>query len=228
MASGSAPLGAVLFDMDGLLIDSERLWLDAESEIVGRLGGRWGPEHQEALVGGSVHRASAYMLELTGADVAPDEVARWLLDAMVTRLRAGVEFLPGAEALLADVTAVGVPCALVTSSFRVLADAALESIGASRFAATITGDAVQRLKPAPDPYLAAATALGVEPARCVALEDSPNGVASAEAAGCVTVAVPGVVPVPPRRGRIVVESLRELDAASLQRLAHGQASTATE
>lgn len=221
---GEAPaaLSAVLFDMDGLLIDSERIWLEVERDVVHRLGGEWGPEHQAELVGGSVPRTTAYMLEHTGADATSEQVARWLLDGMVERLSAGVELLPGADELLDALTAAGVPCALVSSSYRPLVDAALGFMGAERFALTVAGDEVERLKPAPDPYLTAARVLGAVPGRCVALEDSPNGVASAEAAGCVTVAVPSVIPIEPTTTRTVVGSLAELDVASLDALVRGR------
>lgn len=204
--------------MDGLLVDSERLWLDTERDVVARLGGEWTAEHQKACVGGSLPRTTAYMLELTGAATPASDVAQWLLDGMATRLRGGVEVLPGADELLDEAVAAGVPCALVTSSYRLLVDAAQGSIGGGRFRLTVTGDEVEHLKPAPDPYVTAARRLGIEPRHCVALEDSPNGVASAEAAGCVTVAVPSVLPVEPTPTRTVVGSLKELDLDRLDTL----------
>lgn len=213
-----ATLGAVLFDMDGLLIDSERLWLETEHDVVARLGAEWTEEHQKACVGGSIPHTTAYMLELTGADMAAEEIAKWLLDEMVKRLSAGVDLLPGADALLDELAAAGVPCALVSSSYRPLIDAALGFIGRERFAVTIAGDEVTRMKPAPDPYLTAARALGVEPSWCVALEDSPNGAASAEAAGCVTVAVPSVLRMESTATLTVVNSLKELNLHHLEAL----------
>lgn len=216
-------LAAVLFDMDGLLLDSERLWLEAEREVVHRLGGEWTVEHQKACVGGSLPRTTAYMLELTGADAAPADVAQWLLDGMSRLLREGVELLAGADELLDGLATAGVPCALVTSSYRPLVDAALASIGRDRFALTVAGDEVDQLKPAPDPYLDAARNLGADPSRCVALEDSPNGVLSAEAAGCVTVAVPSVLPVYPASTRTVVGSLKELSVDRLDVLVRDRA-----
>lgn len=213
-----ATLAAVLFDMDGLLIDSEGTWLDVEYDVVHRLGGEWSAKHQEHLVGGSVPRTTAYMLELTGAEVSPDEVAQLLVEGMTERLLAGVKLMPGAEELLDDLAGSGVPCVLVSSSYRTLMDAALTSIGPERFALTVAGDEVGRMKPAPDPYLTAAGGLGASPQRCVALEDSPNGLASAEAADCVTVAVPSVTPIEPTPTRTVVASLHELDAWRLDEL----------
>nr|WP_197016434.1 HAD family phosphatase [Actinomadura viridis] len=202
--------------MDGLLIDSERLWLEVETEVMTWLGGSWGPEQQEALVGGSLDVAVTYMLEMTGAGADPAEVGRRMLEGMVERLRAGVPMMPGAKELLSEVRAAGMPAALVSSSHRVLIEPVLDAIGREHFTLSVAGDEVTRTKPHPEPYLTATARLGAEPARCVVLEDSPNGLAAAEAAGCVTVAVPCLLPVAPAPGRTVVGSLHEVD---LDRLA---------
>ncbi|MGH3321015.1 MAG: HAD family hydrolase [Streptosporangiaceae bacterium] len=204
----------MFFDMDGLLVDTERLWFDVERDVMGRLGGAWGEEHQRALVGGPLGRTVSYMLRLSGATVSSAEVGRWLLDGMMERLRGdGVPLLPGARALLEEVSRARVPCALVSSAQRVLVDTVLDQLGREWFDTTVSGTDVPHTKPEPDPYLRAAAALQVDPARCAALEDSPNGVASAEAAGCLTVVVPSVVPIPPAPGRIVLRSLTDVDLA---------------
>ncbi|MFD0534000.1 HAD family hydrolase [Actinomadura luteofluorescens] len=208
----------MLFDMDGLLIDSERVWLEVESEVMAWLGGEWSPAHQERLVGGSLYLAVDYMLELTGADAPREEVGRRMLDGMVERLGACVPMMPGAKELLAEVRAAGVTAALVSSSHRRLIEPVLDAVGREHFALSVAGDEVARTKPHPEPYLTAAARLGADPARCVVLEDSPNGVAAAEAAGCVTVAVPGLLPIPPAPGRTVVASLREVDLERLRSL----------
>lgn len=213
-----AALQAVCFDMDGLLVDSERLWYEVEHDVMRRLGGSWSEEHQRTLVGGPITRTVAFMLELSGSTVPPSRVGRWLMEGMEARLRADVPLLPGARELLDEVAASGVPCALVSSAYRVLVEAALDAIGRDTFTMTVAGDEVTRLKPDPEPYLTAVRRLGATPSRCVVLEDSPNGVAAAEAAGCVTVAVPSIVPIEPRTGRTVVRSLDELDVARLEAL----------
>ncbi|GAA2453149.1 HAD family phosphatase [Actinomadura vinacea] len=215
---GNGGLGAVLFDMDGLLIDSERLWLEVETEVMAWLGGSWGPEQQEHLVGGSLDSAVAYMLDLTGAAASPEEVGRRMLEGMAGRLETAVPMMPGAKDLLAEVRAAGVPAALVSSSHRRLIEPALEAIGREHFVLSVAGDEVSRTKPDPEPYLTAARRLGLPPGRCVVLEDSPNGVAAAEAAGCVTVAVPCLLPIPPAPGRTVVESLHDIDLPRLRAL----------
>nr|WP_276515228.1 HAD family phosphatase [Actinomadura coerulea] len=207
-----------MFDMDGLLIDSESVWLEVESEVMAWLGGEWSPAHQERLVGGSLYLAVDYMLELTGADAPREEVGRRMLDGMAERLGACVPLMPGAKDLLAELRAAGMTTALVSSSHRRLIEPVLDAVGREHFALSVAGDEVARTKPHPEPYLTAAARLGADPARCVVLEDSPNGVAAAEAAGCVTVAVPGLLPIPPAPGRTVVASLREVDLERLRSL----------
>jgi HAD superfamily hydrolase (TIGR01509 family) len=211
-------LEAVLFDMDGLVVDSERLWFDTEKDVMAWLGAPWRPEDQETLVGGSLDRTVAYMLDITGPVVSPGEVGRRLLDGMAERLRANVPLMPGAKELLDEIREAGVPTALVSSTHRALMEYALDGIGRDRFAATVAGDEVANTKPHPEPYLTAARMLGADPRRCVALEDSPNGTASATAAGCHVVAVPSVVPVDEAPGRTIVASLRDVDLARLRSL----------
>ncbi|GAA3113532.1 HAD family phosphatase [Planomonospora alba] len=212
-------MDAVLFDMDGLLVDSEKIWFQVETEVMERLGGHWTPADQEHLVGGSMPSTVAYMLEVSGAQADPADVAAWMLEGMTRRLAAGVEMMPGAAELLAAVRRADLPTALVTSSSRPIAEACLKSIGRCNFDHVVTGDDVARPKPDPEPYLTAARLLGADPARCVALEDSPNGVTAATAAGCRVVAVPSVLPIPHAPGRLVVASLREVDLAALRALA---------
>jgi HAD superfamily hydrolase (TIGR01509 family) len=211
-------LQAVLFDMDGLLVDSERLWYETEAEVMAGLGATWGPENQESLVGGSIDRTVAYMLDLTGPVETPGEIARRLLDGMAERLRANVPMMPGAKQLLDEVREAGVPSALVSSTHRNLMEYALDGIGRDRFTLTVAGDEVAHTKPHPEPYLTAARLLNADPRQCVALEDSPNGTESATAAGCHVVAVPSVVPIADAPGRTVVTSLLELDLARLRSL----------
>ncbi len=212
-------LAAVLFDMDGLLVDTEPLWFETETEVMGRLGTQWTKADQEALLGGSMERTVGYLLAKATRPATPGDVERWMTDGMLDRVRAGrVEIRPGASELLAAVAAAGLPYALVTSSERPLAEAVLAGTG-FRFPVTVCGDDVPTAKPDPAPYLLAAKLLDVAPEGCVALEDSPNGVASATAAGCAVVAVPSFVDIPPAPGRLVVGSLLDVSVATLRELA---------
>ena len=205
---------AVLFDMDGLLIDSEPLWLETETAIMARLGADWSGEDQKQLLGGSLARSVRSLLAKATRPASPAQVAHWLMSGITERVRRdGVPVQPGARELLAAVQAAGLPCALVTSSQRDFMQAVLASTG-MRFDVLVCAEDVSATKPDPEPYLLAAKLLGVHPADCFALEDSPNGVASAEAAGCRVFAVPSLVPIPPAPGRTVVGSLRDLMAGA--------------
>jgi HAD superfamily hydrolase (TIGR01509 family) len=213
---------AVLWDMDGLLVDTEPLWTVAEHELAVRLGGAFTPALKAAIVGTRLDVAVPTFLRHLGQDAAPaavEQTGRWLLDRMVELFDRPMPLRPGAARLLAAVAAAGVPQALVSSSHRVLVDAVLAH-GTGPFATTLAGDEVVRGKPHPEPYLTAAARLGVDPARCVVLEDSPAGVASGEAAGCAVVAVPSVagVVLDPAPRRLVVGSLAEVDLLTLSRL----------
>lgn len=202
---------AVLFDMDGLLIDSEPLWLAAETKVMERLGGTpWTGEDQLALLGGSLSRTIAYLLAKATKPQPPEVIADWLMSGIEQTVRRdGVPLQPGAASLHAAVRAAGVPNALVTSSERGFMDAVLASTGL-RFDVTVCADDVSVTKPAPEPYLLAAKLLDIRPERCWVLEDSPNGVASAGAAGCRVIAVPSLLPIPADNGRVVVRSLLDV------------------
>jgi HAD superfamily hydrolase (TIGR01509 family) len=212
-------LAAVLFDMDGLLVDTEPLWLETETEVMARLGAPWTPEDQHALLGGSMERTVGYLLARATRPAPPETVARWMMEGVLARVRAdGVAVRPGVRELLAEVAAAGLPHALVTSSQRVFAEAVLDVTGIT-FPVTVCAQDVTAGKPDPEPYLLAAKLLDVDPVRCVALEDSPNGVASATAAGCRVLAVPSLVPIPAAPGRVVVTSLAGVQLASLRAIA---------
>jgi HAD superfamily hydrolase (TIGR01509 family) len=214
---GSSPRvdTAVLFDMDGLLIDSEPLWLEAETAVMARLGGEgssWTTADQAQLLGGSLDRTVRYLLAKATRPVPPELVGEWLMSGIAALVRdRGVPVQQGGRELLAEVAAAGLPHALVTSSERRFMDAVLAGTG-MRFDALVCADDVSVTKPDPEPYLLAAKLLGTDPARCYALEDSPNGVASAEAAGCRVIAVPSLVWIEPAPSRTVVRSLLDLRA----------------
>jgi len=220
-APGPGGLQAVLFDMDGLLVDSEPLWFEVETEIMARMGSAWTRADQQRLVGGPLSHSLGYMLARAARPAPEETVARWLAGGITGLVRRhGVPMMPGARELLAEVSAAGVPCALVTSAQRDLMDAVLETVGVT-FIATVCADDVRRGKPDPEPFLLVAGLLGLDPGGCVALEDSPNGVASAE---------PNVAPVPARPGRVIAASLSDVDLARLREVAasHGRSAVTNE
>ncbi|MDA0566683.1 HAD family phosphatase [Streptomonospora sp. S1-112] len=207
MTRTGSSLQAVLFDMDGTLIDSEGLWGRAESATVADLGGVWTHEDHRRNIGGASGQVARYILDLTGADAAPEEVAARMQAEFARALDDGADLRPGAKELVALVAASPLPSALVTSTRRALVERAIDAIGLDSFDVSVAGDEVEANKPDPAPYLKAARLLGVDPRACVAFEDSAVGVASAMAAGCVTVAVPDQVELPSAPGLVVRDSL---------------------
>jgi HAD superfamily hydrolase (TIGR01509 family) len=209
-------LQAVMFDMDGVLVDSEPLWFEAESSVMARLGGNWTQADQHALVGGSMAATTRYLLSKGTRQASHAAVAHWLTETMIELLTTRpLPVLPGAAELVAEVAAAGLPYALVTSSEPEVVAAVLARLD-TPFPVTVCGGDVSCAKPDPEGYLLAAAKLGVDPAHSIAVEDSPNGVSAAEAAGYLTVAVPGVVPIPERPGRLVVNSLAGLTLRGLR------------
>ena len=212
---------AVLWDMDGTLVDTEPYWINAEHAIVEEAGGTWSDEYAHQLVGNDLMVSAQFIRDNSPVELDPVEIIEELLRRVVAPVAEHVPGRPGALELLTALQEAGVPSALVTMSWRSLADAVLAALPAQTFTAVITGDEVEHGKPHPEPYLAAARALGVEVADCVAIEDSPTGVRSAVAAGVPTIAVPHVVPVPVTVGAVQVPSLRGLTPADLRTVFDG-------
>jgi beta-phosphoglucomutase-like phosphatase (HAD superfamily) len=209
---------AVLWDMDGTLVDTEPYWFAAEFELVAEFGGTWSDADAHSLVGFDLLASAHELRTRGGVRLEPVDLVERLLDGVIARVAEELPWRPGAPELLAQCVAAGIPCVLVTMSWRRLADALIAAAPSGSFAASITGDEVSNGKPDPEPYLAAAATLGVDPAQCVAIEDSPTGVASALAAGCATLGVPHVVPVAAAPGLTLVDSLVGLGVPDLRRL----------
>jgi len=215
-----APLpAAVLWDMDGTLVDTEPYWIDCEFALVAAHGGTWSLDHAHALVGNDLLTSARYIHRNGPVPLEPAQIVEELLDGVVARVCREVPWRPGARELLASLVAAGVPSALVTMSYRRLAEAVVGCLPAGSFATLVTGDEVSRGKPHPDPYLAAADRLGVPPGRCVAIEDSPTGLASARAAGVPAIGVEHLVPLSRHSAGAVLPSLHGVTPGELTLLA---------
>ncbi len=187
--------------MDGTLVDSERVWGIALSELAVHAGGTLSEQARLAMVGTSMTRSMQLFREDLGQPDRPEAPdVRWIGDRVHELFSAGLVWRPGAMELLLAVRAAGIPTALVTSTGRRLVEVALKTIGAENFDVVVCGDEVSRPKPDPEPYRTAAELLGVPIGRCVAIEDSPSGVASALAAGAAVLAVPAELELPPIDG----------------------------
>ncbi|MFF4623707.1 HAD family hydrolase [Nonomuraea jabiensis] len=178
-----------MFDLDGVLVDSEPVWEEVRRAFVAEHGGTWQPDTQSRLMGMSTGEWAAYLHSL-GVSMPPDEIARGVVDRMAARYRDGVPLMPGAVETvrrLSDAVTLG----LASSSPRRLIDVVLDAAELKEcFAATVSTEEVTRGKPAPDGYLEAARRIGADPRKCVAVEDSSNGLRSAHAAGMRVIAVP--------------------------------------
>lgn len=212
-------LRAVLWDMDGTLVDTEPYWIASEFDIVAEHGnGSWSHEHGLALVGKDLRDSAAYIREVGEMPFEIDEIVNLLMDGVIARCAEETPWRPGARELLADLNASDVPCALVTMSWKRLTDAIVPLLPSGSFVAVVTGDDVANGKPHPEPYLTAAARLGVDPHDCIAIEDSTLGARSADAAGCCTLVVPHVVPVAEHHGHHRLGSLDGVSAARLSGL----------
>lgn len=212
-------LQAVLWDLDGTLVDTEPAWLAAEYQLVESFGGSWSTAHAQAIVGNALLDSAAYIRKHGGVELPLPEIVDRLLVEVEAAVAREIAWRPGVRRLLAELRAAGVPCAMVTMSYESLARSVASQLPAGTFDTLVTGDQVSRGKPDPEPYLTAARRLGVQPARCVAIEDSPTGVASAAAAGCVVLAVQNQVPLARAPGRTVLHDLAAVTVADLVSLA---------
>lgn len=209
---------AVLWDMDGTLVDTEPYWIDEEYDLARRYGGSWTHENAMAVVGGDLLDSASYMREHMAIDRTPHQIVEELLDGVVGKVEQEVPWRPGARELLADLRAQGVPCVLVTMSWRRFVDPVLQQLPPDSFDGVICGDEVSRGKPHPEPYLAAAALVRCAPEETLAIEDSPTGAASAGAAGCRVLVVPNHVVVPPAPHQVERESLLGIGRVELEEL----------
>ncbi|CAM2877608.1 HAD family phosphatase [Prescottella defluvii] len=216
-------LRAVLWDMDGTLLESENLWDIGVKELSLHLGGPMSEETRLATIGASSANALATVFAALDLDPHPEALAdakAWLYRRMGVLFEAGLPWRPGAQQALRTVRSAGLASALVTNTDRELCEFALDTLGREHFDHSVCGDEVPAGKPDPAPYLRAAELLGVEPGDCLAVEDSPTGAAAADAAGCTVLVIPSITTVPesPRRiFRTTLEGIVESDLHALHR-----------
>ena len=212
---------AVLWDMDGTLIDSEHYWLASEQNLAAEHGATWGPNDGLDLVGMSLVESSMVIKQRIGSSLAPEAIVERLTNEVVDRLSRHVPWRPGAKELLLELKERGIRTALVTMSLHRMAmsvvDALTAEVGFNPFDLVLGGDQVVRGKPHPEPYLVAAERLGVAIEDCIAIEDSLNGLVSAEASGAKAIGVPNVVALPERPGRTIWPTLEGVSVAHLTR-----------
>jgi HAD superfamily hydrolase (TIGR01509 family) len=181
---------AVIFDLDGVLLDSEQLWDEAREQLARERGGRWHENAQRDMMGMSSPEWSRYMHDVIGLPEPPEEISREVVERLAKLYGEHLPVVPGAREAVERLAARW-PLGLASSSNRELIDLALELLGVQHlFQATVSSEEVPRGKPAPDVYLEAARRLGVEPTRAAAIEDSENGILAAEAAGMRVIAIP--------------------------------------
>jgi HAD superfamily hydrolase (TIGR01509 family) len=213
---------AVLWDMDGTLVDTEPYWIAAEISLAERDGGTWTHEDGLTLIGNPLPFSARQLRERAGVVGTDEEIVDDLLALVIAQVRAhGVPWRPGALDLLRGLRDAGVRCALVTMSYASLARAILEAAPEGAFHEVVTGDMVERGKPHPEPYLTAAARLGVDPRDCVAFEDSTTGLASAEESGAHVVGVQLLLPIPPAPGRSRLGRLDQITVDDLRRIRAG-------
>lgn len=209
---------AVLWDFDGTLVDTEPYWITAEYALAAEHGATWSEEHALRLVGNDLVESGHYIREVMGLEMSAEEVVDFLLDRVVAEVEREVPWRPGALELLTALREAGVPCALVTMSYRRFVAPVLEGLPPGTIRVVVTGDEVEHGKPHPEAYLTAAAALGLPPGECVAIEDSSTGATSAETAGCPVLVVENHVPVAAGPRRTFAASLRGVTVESLAAL----------
>jgi HAD superfamily hydrolase (TIGR01509 family) len=209
--------------MDGTLVDTEPYWIGAETALAERAGGVWTPEDGLAMIGKALTTTAQQLRARAGVGGTDEQIVDDLVALVVAQVvEHGVPWRPGAREMLEALVAAGVPCALVTMAYAPLAAAVVGAAPAGTFREVVTGDAVTRGKPDPEAYLTAAARLGVDPTRCVAIEDSTTGIAAAEAAGCRVIGVQLFAAIPPAPGRSRLALLDQITLDDLRRVMAGE------
>ena len=204
--------------MDGLTINSEPQWLEAEIELTKSFGYDWTQADQAACLGGPLSRVGLYMSDKTNGAKSGPEFHAEIVQLMAKKVSTYAEFMPGAKELLNQLSVQNVPLALVSASPRVIVDAALSHVKPLPFATTISSDDVENTKPDPEGYLKAASQVGADIKNCLILEDSATGVKAAQASGAKVIAVPHLVEIQPNSQTKIISSLEELNFEILKEI----------
>ena len=186
---------AILFDMDGLFIDSEPEWHAAETEMMRSYGYDWQPADQLQCLGGPLARVTEYMSSCLKGAIKPEVLAKEIIDEMTTRLSSATTYMPGAIEFSKLVSQARIPQALVSASPRTLVNAVVSNLDQNYFNETVAAGDIERTKPFPDPYLHAAKLLDVEISNCLIFEDSQTGITAATASSAFVVAIPHYIEV---------------------------------
>src|SRR3954464_7263828 len=211
-------MDAVLWDMDGTLVDTEPYWITTEFAMAEKYGASWSQADALELVGSDLLDSGRYIRKVMRLELSPEAIVEELLDGVVEKVERDVPWRPGAVGLLASLRAEGVRCGLVTMSYERFVAPILAQLPPETFRVVVTGDQVEVGKPHPEPHLTAAPSLGLPPERCLAIEDSNTGAKSAEAAGCLVLVVENHVPVLDGQRRGFRESLAGLSVEDLRGL----------
>ena len=210
---------AVLFDMDGTLIDSEPYWMKSERKLAAEHNGTWTDQDGLDIVGMSLDKSSQLIKERANIPLDPEEIVNQLTASVQKELAREIPWRPGAQELLRDLRKHGVKTALVTMSMHRMAKQVVDAIDFDAFDVIVAGDDVRNGKPHPEAYLQAAEKLGFKPSQCIAFEDSNSGLASAEAAGTIAIGIPHIVPIPAKAGRILWSTLEGVTYNQLKKMA---------
>lgn len=217
MNNSSFP-AAVLWDMDGTLIDSEPYWLASESAFAAAHDSTWGQDDGLGVIGMSLYESSKLIKERVGSSLEPQQIIDQITDGVLSQLERSIPWRPGARELLKLLRDNNVKTALVTGSMHRMAKKVADQIGFEAFDVIIGGDDVVMGKPHPESYLKAASILGVDPTHCVALEDSLTGITAAEAAGTKAIGIAHIVAIPAAEGRILWPTLEGVEMDDLRAL----------
>ena len=209
---------AVLWDMDGTLVDSEPYWLASESAFAAAHDSSWGHDDGLGVIGMSLYESSKLLKERVGSNLEPQQIIDQITDGVLSQLEVSIPWRPGARELLKLLRDNQIKTALVTGSMHRMAQKVVDQIGFDAFDVVVGGDDVANGKPNPDSYLLAAKMLGVDPANCVAFEDSLTGITAAEAAGTKAVGIPHIVDIPSADGRILWPTLTGVTLEDLRGL----------